>query len=174
MHLLLLAVRRAVCLQFWVSIKKHLRGRNGYRWFTEPRSSIVGRPILPWANFCEVFINNCKQHYCPGENITIYDQLLAFRGRCGFRMCIANKPVKYGWRIMMICDFKSSYMLNAMPHLVKMTKPRDVMTLEHYDTVELWKPHFLSTRNITGDNWFTSVALVKDLVEKIEIRWYYS
>jgi len=37
----------------------------------------------------------------------------------------------------MICDSKSSYMLNAMPDLVKMTKPPDVMTLGHYDTVEL-------------------------------------
>jgi len=30
----------------------------------------------------EVFINNCKQRYYPGENITIGEQLLAFSGRC--------------------------------------------------------------------------------------------
>jgi len=30
----------------------------------------------------------------------------------------------------------------------------------------LCKPYFGSKRNITGDNWFTSVPLVKDLLEK--------
>ena len=32
--------------------------------------------------------------------------------------------------------------------------------------MELCKPYFGSKINITGDNWFTSVPLVKDLLEK--------
>jgi len=81
-------------------------------------------------------------------------------------MCIPNKPAKYGLKIMMICDSKSGYMLNAMPYLGKKTKPPDAVALGHYVTMELCKPYFGSKRNITGDNWFTSVPLVKKLLEK--------
>jgi len=41
-HLLLLPVRRAIFLLFWISIE-NVTGRNSYRWFTEPRSSVAGR-----------------------------------------------------------------------------------------------------------------------------------
>jgi len=57
-------------------------------------------------------------------------------------------------------------MLNAMPYLGKKTKPPEVVALGHYVTMELCKPYFGSKRNITGDNWFTSVPLVKKLLEK--------
>jgi len=48
-------------------------------------------PFAPVSQIWEVFINNCKQRYCPGENITIDEQLLAFRGRCGFRMYVQDR-----------------------------------------------------------------------------------
>jgi len=90
-------------------------------------------PFAAVRKIWEVFINNCKQRYCPGENITIDEQLLAFRGRCVFRMYIRNKPAKYGLKIMMVCDSKSSYMLNAMPYLGKKTKPPNAVALGHCD-----------------------------------------
>jgi len=71
-------------------------------------------PFAAVSQIWEVFINNCDQRYYPGENITIDEQLLAFRGRCGFRMYIPNKPAKYGMKIMVIYDSKSSYMLNTI------------------------------------------------------------
>jgi len=67
-------------------------------------------------------VKNCQTVYSPGENITIDEQLLAFRGRCGFRMHIPNKPAKYGIKIMMACDARSKFMLNAIPYLGKYTK----------------------------------------------------
>ena len=81
-------------------------------------------------------------------------------------MYIPNKPAKYGMKIMMICDSKSSHMLNAMPYLGKKTKPPGAVAIGHYVTMELCKPYFGSKRNITGDNWFTSVPLVNKLLEK--------
>ena len=57
-------------------------------------------------------------------------------------------------------------MLNAMPYLGKKTKPPDAVALGNHLTMELCKPYFGSKRNITGDNWFTSVPLVKKLLEK--------
>jgi len=115
----------------------------------------------------DVITDNYKQRYYLGEYITIDEQLLVLRGRCGLRMYIPHKPAKYGLKITMaVCDSRSSYMLHAMPYLGKKTKPPDAVALSHYVTMELCKPCFVSKRNISGDNWFTSVPLVNDLLEK--------
>ena len=81
-------------------------------------------------------------------------------------MYIPHKPAKYGLKIMRICDSESSYMLNAMPYVGKKIKPPHAVALGYYVTMELCKPYFGSNRNITGDNCFTSVPLVKVLLEK--------
>ena len=39
-------------------------------------------------------IAKCIENYEPGGHLTVDEQLLAFRGRCGFRMYIPNKPAK--------------------------------------------------------------------------------
>jgi len=38
----------------------------------------------------------CQSVYFASEHIKVDEQLLGFRGRCGFRMCVPNKLVKYG------------------------------------------------------------------------------
>ncbi|CAH2001451.1 unnamed protein product [Acanthoscelides obtectus] len=44
----------------------------------------------------EIFTNNFEKYFSPSEYLTIDEQLLAFRGRAGFRQYIPNKPSKYG------------------------------------------------------------------------------
>ena len=39
-------------------------------------------------------IANCIANYEPSGNLTVDEELLALRGRCGFRMYIPNKPAK--------------------------------------------------------------------------------
>ena len=64
-----------------------------------------------WGQICRVsgnsgpFIKHCQNVYCRGVHITVDEQLLDFRGRCGFRMYIPNKPVKCGkksWWLAML------------------------------------------------------------------------
>lgn len=119
----------------------------------------------------DMFINNCTSRYCPGENLTIDEQLLAFRGRCPFRMYIANKPAKYGIKLIMVCDSETSYMLNAMPYLGKHTQPPHGMSLGQYVTTKLVAPYANTKRNITGDNWFTSIPLTTDLLDNYGLTY---
>ncbi|XP_066965604.1 piggyBac transposable element-derived protein 4-like [Macrobrachium rosenbergii] len=111
-------------------------------------------------------IDRCKQNYNPGENITVDKQLLAFRGRCPFRMYIANKPAKYGVKLFMACDVNSKYMLNAIPYLGSNTNTPAVILPGENITTELVKPYFHTGRTITTDNWFTSYSLTIALKEK--------
>ena len=70
----------------------------------------------------EHFIDRCRTSYRQGSFITIDKQLLAFRGRCPFRMFIPNKPATYGIKIVMACDSGTKYMVDASPYLGKGTK----------------------------------------------------
>ena len=100
----------------------------------------------------DMLINNCTSRYCPGENLTIDEQLLGFRGRCPFRIYIANKPAKYGIKLIMVCDSRTNYKLNAMPYLGKHTQPPHGMSLGQYVTTKLVAPYANNKRNVTGDN----------------------
>ena len=119
----------------------------------------------------DMFINNCTSRYCPGENLTIDEQLIGFRGRCPFRMYIANKPAKYGLKLIMVCDSETSYMLNAMPYLGKHTQPPQGIPLGQYVTTKLVAPYANTNRNITGDNWFTSIPLTTDLLDNYGLTY---
>jgi len=111
------------------------------------------------------FISNCGRLYVPNVNLTVDEQLLEFRGSCPFRMYIPNKAAKYGIKLFLICDSESKYMLNAMPYLGKGdATPRDGVNLGHYYTRELTRPYHGTNRNVTTDNWFTSVPLTSDLL----------
>ncbi|XP_066139156.1 piggyBac transposable element-derived protein 4-like [Euwallacea fornicatus] len=79
-------------------------------------------------------------------------------------MYIPSKPCKYGIKIIMVCDSSSKYMLDASPYLGKSTKTNG-LPLATYFVQELTKSVHGSNRNITMDNWFTSVSLADCLLK---------
>ena len=121
-------------------------------------------PFAPIREIWEKFIHKCKSCYSPSEFCTLDEQLLAFQGRCSFKMYIPNKPSKYGIKIVMLCDFKTKYMLNAEVYLGKGTHTEG-LGLAEYFIMNLASPIFGSKRNITMDNWFTSVSVAKKLLQ---------
>lgn len=52
----------------------------------------------------EHIVKNCQDVYIPYENLTLDEELVAFRGRCGFRQYIPSKPAKYGIKIYALVD----------------------------------------------------------------------
>ncbi|XP_068201560.1 piggyBac transposable element-derived protein 4-like [Palaemon carinicauda] len=82
-------------------------------------------------------------------------------------MYIPSKPAKYGIKLFLICDSKSKYMLRAIPYLGKEdTQPqaRGGINVGHKITKDLTEPYHNRNRNVTTDNWFSSVPLVTDLL----------
>lgn len=120
-------------------------------------------PFAPIREIWDQFIINCNNNYKPGSYLTIDEQLLGFRGRCPFRMYMPNKPARYGIKIVMACDAGSKYMIDAAPYLGKKTKTSDD-PLGTYYVKELTKTVHGSNRNVTMDNWFTSIDLAKTML----------
>ncbi|KAK3894203.1 hypothetical protein Pcinc_002021 [Petrolisthes cinctipes] len=120
--------------------------------------------FAPVRSIWDSFIERCRWMYTPGENLTIDEQLLAFRGRAVFRMYIPKKTAKYGLKLILCCDNKSKYLLGAIPYVGKQEPPpQGDLSLGHYYVRQLTRPYHQSNRNVTVDNWFTSIPLAMDL-----------
>lgn len=96
------------------------------------------------------------------------EQLLAFRGKIPFRVYIPNKPAKYGLKLVLTCDVQSKYLLTGIPYLGKKTANKsnnsDGKQLGHRFTLDLTRLYHHTNRNVTTDNWFTSVPFITDLL----------
>ncbi|CAE1153072.1 unnamed protein product [Acanthosepion pharaonis] len=118
--------------------------------------------FAPIRKVWDTFLLACGTRYIPHEFLTVDEQLLAFRGRCPFCMYIPNKPAKYGTKIIMVNDVKGKYMLSGIPYLGKQRiQVTDRQNLGHSFTKDLTQCYHNTNRNVTTDNWFTSVPFIQ-------------
>lgn len=113
-------------------------------------------------------VNISKNSYVPSDTVTIDEQLLRFHGRCGFRMYLPNKPDRSGIKIVMMCDARTSYMINAEVYTGKDTTATAASTVplaERY-LLTLSGPIHQLRRTVVCDNWFTSIPAAEKLIEK--------
>ncbi|UYV61474.1 hypothetical protein LAZ67_1004985 [Cordylochernes scorpioides] len=121
--------------------------------------------LAPIREFVEAFVYNCKKLYTPGEYNTIDEKLIPFRGRCGFRQYMPNKPAKYGLKIYTISDARTFYTFNFEIYCGKQPDGPYKKSNSPDDIVKrLITPISGTSRNITTDNWYTSYKLSQDLL----------
>lgn len=126
----------------------------------------------PITEIFEKFIENSQSVYCVSSEMTVDEMLVPFRGRCGFRVYLPNKPKKYGIKVICLTDSKTSYLLNAY---IYTGKGSDGKTLSQHEqtfsvptqaTLQVCKPILGSNRNVTADNWFTSIEVMDELLKR--------
>ena len=112
----------------------------------------------------EKFNENCKKSYSIGEYATLDEMLLAFRGRCGFRVYIPNKPNKYGLKVFSLVDARTVYTNHIELYAGKQPEGPYEVSNATADVVYRMCGAILGTgRNVTMDRWFTSYELVKTM-----------
>lgn len=98
--------------------------------------------------------------------------LLGFRGRCRFRTYIPSKSRKYGIKPVILCDPKTHYFWNGYICTGKGSDGNAISDKEKkiakptQAVFNLVKPLEGTNRNITADNWFTSIELLSELKKK--------
>lgn len=98
--------------------------------------------------------------------MTIDEQLLPFRGRCKFRQYIPSKPARYGIKTFALVDARSFYTYNLETYVGTQPHPSFTVSNTPHDLVlRLVEPIKKTGRNITADNWFTSMPLIKELAK---------
>nr|XP_022905293.1 uncharacterized protein LOC111417296 [Onthophagus taurus] len=113
----------------------------------------------------EAFIVNCQKHYIMSEYVTIDEILCPFRGRCCFVQYLPNKPAKYGIKIFGMNCARTFYFYSGKIYAGKENKKR-AKNLAHDVVMNLTVPIHNTARNITTDNWYTSIPLGKSLLQK--------
>lgn len=127
--------------------------------------------------FChirEIFdhiVANFQKYYTLSEGVTIDEQLLPFRGRCSFKQYIPSKPACYGIKTFAMVDSLTFYTFNLETYLGKQPTADFEVSNKSKDVVlRLVQPIRDSGRNVTADNWFTSLDLVEEL-EKLKLSY---
>lgn len=117
------------------------------------------------------FVNNCQQLYELSENVTIDEMLVKFRGRSHMISYMPKKPGKYGLLIRALCDAKNSYFYNGYVYTGKgsdgvgLTVQAQKLLVPTQCVLRLTKPIEGSNRNVTADNWFSSIQLIDELAK---------
>lgn len=107
--------------------------------------------------------SNLAKHYRPTEYLTIDEQLFPYRGRTRFTQYIPSKPAKYGIKVWWIGDASNSYPLTGQIYTGKSGEGREKNVGERV-VKDLVAPYKGSGRNITMDNYFTTLPLAKSLL----------
>jgi hypothetical protein len=116
----------------------------------------------PWNRF----ITNSQMCYTAGENLTIDEQLFPTKTRCRFTQYMANKPDKFGIKFWLLVDVDAKYLLNGFPYLGKDDVRPPGQSLSEIVVLRLVEPYLQKGRNVTTDNFFTSLKLAKQLKER--------
>lgn len=126
----------------------------------------------PISEIFAKFIRNCQNVYCVSSEVTIDEMLIPFRGRCSFKVYMPKKPKKYGMKVMCLADSKTSYLLNAYLYTGKgsdslgLNEEEKELGVPSQSVIRLSEPILGSNRNITADNWFSSMELVEELLKR--------
>lgn len=119
--------------------------------------------LAPISDIWTIFNSNLSNIYKPTANLTIDEQLYPFRGHTKFTQYIPSKPANYGIKIWWICDAENAYPLRGIIYAGKTGNVREKNQGERV-VKELAAPYKGSGRNITMDNYFTTLPLAKHLI----------
>lgn len=118
-------------------------------------------------NVYDKFLANCRNNYSHSEFTTIDEMLFTFRGKCGFVQYMLQTLTKYGLKFYKLSDSKTFYTPNFEVYYRKQKAgPYDVCNKPYGIVQRLSQDIQRSNRNITMDNYYTTVPLVDDLKKK--------
>lgn len=133
---------------------------------TRPQRQKVDK-LAAVRDFFDGFVTNCQKNFNLSEYTTIDEMLHPFRGRCSFIQYIPSKPAKYGIKMYALCDAKTFYTSNIEIYCGK--QPEGPYALSNAPTEivkRLIPPIENSNRNLTTDNYYTSMPLAEELLRK--------
>ena len=114
-----------------------------------------------------MFNSTIKRNYILGKKVSIDEMLVSYRGRCIFLQYMPRKPSKYRIKMWCICDSKSSYVYTLIIYVRRSPNQVDrAVNLGKIVVMQLTAPLYNSGRTIYTDNFFTSIPLIEELLEK--------
>lgn len=129
-------------------------------------------PAAPISKLFGEIVANFKHNFHVAAYTCVDEMLCNFRGRCKFRVYMPNKPAKYGLKLMILTDARNSYCYNAYIYTGKGSDGEGLgeeyksCSIPTKAVVRLTECIFNTNRNVTADNWFSSIPLSELLLKK--------
>ena len=116
------------------------------------------------STFADSFKEQCKSIYQPTQHVAVDERLVKSKHRSGIRQFIANKPAKFGLKLSVLADSSNGYTYDFDVYTGKHSAPPTHKNGLGYSVVmRLCEPLLNQGYHVFFDNFYTSVALVKDL-----------
>ena len=111
------------------------------------------------------------QYFKASHCVTVDEQLVSSRTRSPHKVYNPSKPGKYGELIRWCADSQHRYVFRGSPWTKRPTDPvaKESHIANNKATalvLDLVKPFYSTGRNVTGDRFFTSLPLSKELLSK--------
>ncbi|XP_071396353.1 piggyBac transposable element-derived protein 4-like [Centroberyx affinis] len=119
--------------------------------------------LAAFRTIWEKWVHRLPLLFNPGQDVCVDEQLVPFKGRCGFRQFMPRKPAKYGIKIWVTCDVITSY---AWKMQIYTGKPAGSPEVNQGQRVVLEMTEGLQGNTVTCDNFFTSYALAEELLRR--------
>lgn len=125
------------------------------------------------SNYLDFLNKKFMEHYIPGENLSIDESTVAFKGKISFLAYNPKKPTKWGLRVYVLADSESSYIYSFVPYYGKITTDNLIrpdlpftsrIVLELYKNLQNSIPE-AKGYHIFTDRFYTSPTLAEELLK---------
>ena len=105
------------------------------------------------------------QYYYPSRYLSIDEMMVGTRCRISFLQYLPKKPTKFGIKVWVNAEAKTGYVLNFQVYTGSDPKTKE-KGLSHRVVMDLMQPYLFKKHCLFIDNFYTSVELLGDLLDK--------
>ena len=113
--------------------------------------------------FLDYLNRKFAEAYTPYGNYTVDESMIKFKGRLSFRQYMPAKPIKWVVKVWTLAESETGYIYHFQVYTGKETTGKRQKGLGHRVVTDLVRPLYHRNVRVFMDNFFTSVALLKEL-----------
>ncbi|XP_011135111.1 piggyBac transposable element-derived protein 4 isoform X2 [Harpegnathos saltator] len=141
---------------------------------TLPRSMNMTTKTRKISSYLDFLNKKFMEHYIPEKNLSIDESTVGFKGRVSFRTYNMQKPTKWGLRVYILADTRTSYLYSFVPFYGKITindliRPdlsfTNRIVLQLYDNLQKSIPG-ATGYHIFTDKFYTNPILATELLKQ--------
>ncbi|XP_063233662.1 piggyBac transposable element-derived protein 4-like [Bacillus rossius redtenbacheri] len=148
-------IREVMSLKRFLDISRYLHFQNNNALNKHDRLCKIA-PVLDY------FRKKFPELNCPGENLSLDESLMKFRGRLCFVQYNPSKRARFGIKIYKLCDSKTGYCFSFSIYTGK-TEGKQATLASEAIVMKLMEPYQGVGHTLFVDNWYSSPKLFEEL-----------
>jgi hypothetical protein len=143
--------------QIWKSL--HL---NNKRLEPKPGSANFNQ-LYKVQPLMELLLNNWQENYYPGQEVSVDESIIAFKGRVKMKVYMPQKPHKWGIKAWALCESQTGYLYNW--DIYRGAGDTTEVGLTKKVVLQMAQPIAHNRHHIYMDNFFSSPELFNELAD---------